>query len=140
MDTWISDMSDLTDLKTKKTICFVTFHHLDHNPLDPGNNRILRITGITWITRFLFTSCLDPFCSNSMIARMWNPVTMELRANTRDKNPKPIYIIERTSGLYEWLVQSVTQWLDQLDNESSFVCVSISRITWINGSVIHFSK
>ena len=69
-----------------------------------------------------------------------NPLPMGLRANTSDKNPKPIYVIKRTSGLYEWLLQSVTQWYGQLDHQCSFVCVSISRITWINGSVIYFSK
>ena len=47
---------------------------------------------------------------------------------------------QSTSGLCEWLLQSVTQWLDQLDHQSSFVCVSISRIIRMNRSVIHFSK
>ena len=69
-----------------------------------------------------------------------NPVSMGLHANTSNKNPKPIYVIKHTSGLYEWLLQSVTEGLDQLDHQSSFVCVSVSRITWINGSLIHFSK
>ena len=69
-----------------------------------------------------------------------NPVRLGLRANTSDKNPKPIYVIKRTSGLCEWLFQWVTHWLDQLDHQSSFVCVSISCIIWINGSVIRFSK
>ena len=101
-----------------------------------GNSRILTITRITWITSFLFLSCLDQFCLDTSR----NPVSMGSRANTSDKNPKPIYVIKRTSGLCEWLLQSVTQWLDQLDHQSSFVCVSISRITWINGSVIHFWK
>ena len=100
-----------------------------------GNNRILTITWIIWITRFLFILVSISFAHTSH-----NPVSMGLRANTSDKNLKPIYVIKRTSGLCEWLLQSVTQWLDQLDHQSSFVCVSISRITWINGSVIHFSK
>ena len=69
-----------------------------------------------------------------------NPVTMGLSVNTSNKNPKPIYVIKRSSGLCEWLLQSVTQWLDQLDYRCSFVCVSISRVTWINGSVLRFSK
>ena len=90
-----------------------------------GNNRILAITRITWITRFLFISCLDQFCLDNSR----NPVSMGLRANTSDKNRKPIYAIKRTGGLCEWLLQSVTQWLDQLDYQSSFVSVSISRIT-----------
>ena len=69
-----------------------------------------------------------------------NPVSMGLDANTSDKNPKPIYLIKSSSGLCEWLLQSVTQWFDQLGHQSSFVCLSISRITWINGSLIHFPK
>ena len=69
-----------------------------------------------------------------------NPVSMGLDANTSDKNPKPIYLIKSSSGLCEWLLQSVTQWFDQLGHQSSFVCLSFSRITWINGSLIHFSK
>ena len=69
-----------------------------------------------------------------------NPMSMGLRANASDKNSKPIYVIKWASGLCEWLLQSLTQWLDQLDHQSSFVCVSVSRITWINGSVIHSSK
>ena len=67
-------------------------------------------------------------------------MSMGLRANASDKNSKPIYVIKWASGLCEWLLQSLTQWLDQLDHQSSFVCVSVSRITWINGSVIHSSK
>ena len=65
---------------------------------------------------------------------------MEFCANASDKNPKSLYVIKRTSDLCEWLLQSVTQWLDQLDHQSLFVCVSISLISYINGSVIHFSK
>ena len=78
--------------------------------------------------------------SISFVYTSRNPVSMGLHANASDKNPKPIYVIKRTSRLCEWLLQSVTQWLDQLDHQSSFVCVSISRITWINGSLTHFSK
>ena len=78
--------------------------------------------------------------SISFVYTSRNPVTMGLRANTSDKNSKPIYVIKRINGLCEWLLQSVTQWLDQLDRQSSFVCVSVSRITWINGSEIRFSK
>ena len=58
-----------------------------------------------------------------------NPVTMGLHANTSDKNLKPIYVIKRRSSLCEWLLRSVTQWLDLLYHQGSFFCVSISRIT-----------
>ena len=54
---WIGDTSDPTDLNTKKTICL-------------GNNRILTIARITWITRFLVISHLDQFCSNYVVAQM----------------------------------------------------------------------
>ena len=101
-----------------------------------GNNRILIITWITCISRFLFISCLDQFCLDTS----WNPMSMGLCTNTSDKNPKPIYVIKSTGSLCKWLLQSVTQWLDQLNHQGSFVCVSISRITWINRSVKHFSK
>ena len=100
-----------------------------------GNNRIITITRITWITRFLFISYVDQFCPYFPKSSVNG-----IRANTSDKNLKPIYVIKRTNGLCEWLLQSVTQWLDQLDHQSSFVCVSISRIIRMNRSVIHFSK
>ena len=96
-----------------------------------GNSRIPTITRITWISRFLFISCHDQFClylPKSSVSGIW----------CKQKWQK--FVIKRTGGLCEWLLQSVTQWLDQLDHQSSFVCVSISRITWINRSVIHFSK
>ena len=41
------------------------------------------------------------------------------------------YVIRRPSGSCE----SITQWLDQVDRQSS-----TSWITWINESLIHFSK
>ena len=92
-----------------------------------GDNRILTITRITWITRFPFISCLDQFC-------LYFP-KFSVNGIPSDNNLKSIYLMKRTSGLCEWLLQSVTQWIDQLDHQSSFVCVSISRIIWINGSV-----
>ena len=52
-----------------------------------GKNRILAVTRITWITGFLFISCLDQFVYTSR-----NPVTMGLRANTSDKKINSKYI------------------------------------------------
>ena len=83
-----------------------------------GNNTILTITWITWITRFLFISCLDQFLPIlPEIQRQW------LRANTSEKNPKPIYEIKCTSGLCEWLLQLVTQWSVEAPR---FICLCIS--------------
>ena len=62
MDTWIRDTSYPTDLNTKKklfvsylSIIWIMTHWIQ------GNNRILTITRITWITSFIFISCLDLF-------------------------------------------------------------------------------
>ena len=85
-----------------------------------GNNRILTITRITWITPFLFISCLDQFSHTFQ-----NPVSMGLRANTSDKNLKPIYVIKRTSGLCEWLLQSVTHFSHFYHLYYVFVIVNI---------------
>ena len=95
------------------------------------------ITGFEWLGSIVFYLLL---VSISLGYTSRNPLSMGLHGNASDKNPKPLYVIKPTSGLCEWLLQSVTQWLDQLDHQSTFVCVSISRITWINGSGIHFSK
>ena len=100
-----------------------------------SNNKILTITRITWITLFLFIPCLDQFWLYLKKSSA-NAITRKYKY----KNLKPIYVIKRTSGLCEWLLYSATQWLDQLHHQSSFACVSISCITWIEGSVIHFNK
>ena len=86
-----------------------------------GDNRILTTTRITWITRFPFISCLGQFY-------LYFPKS-SVNGIPSENNLKSIYIIKRTSGLCEWLLQSVTRWIDQLDHQSSFVYVSISRIT-----------
>ena len=136
MDTWICDTSDPTDLNTKKTDLFRTFQSLGSWPTE---SRV--ITGFLQLLGSLGSLVFYLFLvSISFAYTSRNPVTMELRVNASDKNPKPIFVIKRTSGLCEWLLQSVTQWPDQMHHQGSFVCESISRITWINGSVIHFSK
>ena len=115
---------------------FPTFQPLGSWPTGSGI-----ITGFLQLLGSLGSLVFNLFLvSISFAYTSWNPVTMGLHANTSDKNPKPIYVIKRTSGLCEWLLQSVSQWLDQLDHQSLFVCVSISPITWINRSVIRFSK
>ena len=58
--------------------------------------------------------------SISFVYTSGKPVTMGLSGNISDKNPKPIYVIKRISGLCEWLLQSVTQWLDQLITKVHF--------------------
>ena len=135
MDTCISDTSDRTDLNTKKLFVSYLLITWIMTRWVQGNNRILTITRITWSLIFYLFPVSISFTWTSR-----NPVTMEFCANASGKNPKRIYVIKRTSDLCEWLLQSVTQWLDQLDHQSLFVCVSISLISYINGSVIHFSK
>ena len=102
-----------------------------------SNNRVLTITRITWITRFLFYLFLVLI---SFAYTFRNPVSMGLRGNTSDKNLIPTYVIKHTSGLCESLLQSLTQWLDQLDHQSLFVLYQFLTLLRINGSVIHFSN
>ena len=120
----------------QRNYLFRTFQSLGSRPI---GSRV--ITGFLQLLGSLESLVFHLFLvSISFAYTSRNPVSKGFCANTSEKNPKSIYVIKRTSGLCEWLLQSVTQWLDQLDHQSTFVCVSISRITWINGSGIHFSK
>ena len=84
MDTWISDTSDPTDLNTKKLLVSYFSITLIMSHWIQGNNRILTITRITCITRFLFISCLDQFylcfpkSSNNGIARKQSDKNLNL--------------------------------------------------------------
>ena len=123
-------------ISTLKNYLFRTFQSLESWPV---GSRV--ITGFLQLLESLGSLIFYLFLvSISFAYTSWNPMSMGLHANASDKNSKPIYVIKWASGLCEWLLQSLTQWLDQLDHQSSFVCVSVSRITWINGSVIHSSK
>ena len=123
-------------ISTLKNYLFRTFQSLGSRPIGARViTGFLKLLGsLRSLVFYLFLVSIS-FANTSR-----NPVSMGLHANASDKNPKPIYVSKRTSGLCEWLLQSITQWLYQLDHQSSFICVSISRITWINGSLIHFSK
>ena len=115
---------------------FRTFQSFGSWPIGSSvNTGFLKLLGLLEsLVFYLF------FFSISFAYTSRNPLSMGLSANTSDKNQKSICVIKRASDLCEWLLQSVTQWLDQLDHQSSFVYVSISRITWINRSLINFSK
>ena len=126
MENWISDTSNPTDLNTKNYL-LRTFQSLGSWPI--GSRVItefLKLLGPLGSLVFYLVLVSIIFAYTSR-----NPVSMGLRANASDKNPKPIYVIKRTSSLCKSLLQSVTQWIDRLDHQSSFVCVSVSRITWI---------
>ena len=83
------------------------------------------ITGFEWLGSIVFYLLL---VSISLGYTSRNPLSMGLHGNASDKNPKPLYVIKPTSGLCEWLLQSVTQWLDQLDHQSSFcLCINFSH-------------
>ena len=128
MDTWISDTKifQLTWKLKKIFVLYVSITWIMNYGIQ-GNNRILTITRITWITRFPFISCLDQFClyfPKSSVNEI--PTQTQVR-----KSETYNYVIKSTSGLCEWMngSSSVTQWLGQLDHQSSFIWVSISRIT-----------
>ena len=73
-----------------------------------GNNRILTITRITWITRFPFISCLGQYCLDTSR----NPVSMGLHANTGDKNPKPVFDVQAAcmNGFSNQLLNGLISW------------------------------
>ena len=93
-----------------------------------GNNRILTITWITGITRFLFISCLDQFC-----LYFPNPVSMGLRADTKDKNPKPVYVIKRTSSL--WMAVLISYSMAWSVGWPKFICLAINFSYYLNQGI-----
>ena len=112
-------------ISTLKKLFVHTFQSLGSQPIGP---RV--ITGFLQLLRSFGSPVFFLFLvSISFAYTSQNPVSMTLHANTSDKNPKPIYVIKYTSSLSEWLLQSATQWLYQLDHQRSFVCVSISCIS-----------
>ena len=100
-----------------------------------GNNRILTVTQITWISLFLFISCLDQFC----LYFLKSSVNGIARKHKWQKSKT--YMRNQTYKRLVWMAAPISYSMAwSVDHQSSFLCVSISRITWINGSVIHFSK
>ena len=115
-----------TDLKTKKSHLFRTFQSLRSWPI-----------GSRVITGFLQSLIsLGSLISNLLLVLIsfaytsLNPISIEFMCKHKsEKSETYKYVIKHTSISCEWLLQSVTQWLDQLDHQSPFIWVSISRIT-----------
>ena len=68
-------------ISTLKTICVVPFNNLDHEPLDL---EFLKLLGPLGSLVFYLVLVSISFAYTSR-----NPVSMGLRANASDKNPKP---------------------------------------------------
>ena len=85
-----------------------------------GNNRILTITRITWITRFLFVSCLDQFClyfpksSNNGIARK------------RKWQKSETYICNQTYKPLVWMAAPISYSMAWSVASPRFICLCIN--------------
>ena len=134
MDTWISNTSDQLIWTLKKPFFFVPFNHLDHETI---GSRV--ITGFLQLLGSLGSlvsiSYFDQF-------RLYFPKSNVNGILCKHKWKKPkTYIRNQTYKWLVWMTPLISYTMaDQLDHQSSFVCVSVSRITWISRSMIHFSK
>ena len=135
MDTWISDTYVIKMIwKLKNLRLFHIFQSLGSWPIE------------SWVIARFFESLGLPVyylfpASISFAYTSRNPISMEFpRKDKRGKSEPYNYVTKCASHSCKWLLLLVTQWLDQLDHQGSFVWISISRITWIKGSLIHFSK
>ena len=130
MDTWISDTSDPTDLNTKKLLVSYFSITLIMSHWIQGNNRILTITRITCITRFLFISCLDQFClyfpksSNNGIARKHKWQKSET------------YIRNQTYKRLVWTVALISYSMAWSVGSPKFICLCINFSHYLNQRII----
>ena len=94
-----------------------------------GNNRILTITRIAWITRFLFISCLDQFClyfpksSNNGIARKHKWQKSET------------YIRNQTYKRLVWTVALISYSMAWSVGSPKFICLCISFSHYLNQQI-----
>ena len=134
MGTWISDTSGSTYLNTKKTHLFRTFQSLGswliRSRVITGFLQLLESLGSLVFHLFLSVLPILP-----EIHCQWNS------AQTQVTKIRNLWLRNQT---YKRLVQMAAliscsmAW--SVWSPNAFVWVSISSITWINGSVIHFSK
>ena len=120
MDTWISDTSDPTDLNTKKLLVSYFSITLIMSHWIQGNNRILTITRITCITRFLFISCLDQFC-------LYFPKSSNNGIGRKHKWQKSeTYIRNQTYKRLVWTVALISYSMAWSVGSPKFICLCIN--------------
>ena len=122
-----SDTSDPTDLNNKKlfvsylSIAWIMTHWIQ------GNNRILTITRITWITRFLFISYLDQFCLDTS----QNPVPMGLRAKHKWQKSET-YIRNQTYKPFVWMPAPISYSIAWSVGSPKFICLCFNFSHYLN--------
>ena len=119
MNTWIRDTSGPTDLNTISITWTMT--HLIH-----GNDRILTITRITWITRFLFIPCLDQFCLYFHKSRVHGI------ARKRKWQKSETYIRNQTYKRLVWMAASISFSMAWSVVSAKFICLCISFSHYLN--------
>ena len=127
MDTWIRDTSYPTDLNTKKklfvsylSIIWIMTHWIQ------GNNRILTITRITWITSFLFISCLNQFC-------LYFPISSNNGIARKHKWEKSeTYIRNKTYKRLVWMAAPISYSMAWSTGAPMFISLCINFLHYLN--------
>ena len=91
-----------------------------------GNNRILTITRITWITHFLFISCLDQFCLYFLKSNV-NGI-----ARKRKWQKFETYIRNQMGKWLVWMTAPITYSMAWSVGSPKFICLCISFSHYLN--------
>ena len=102
------------------SITWVTTHWIQ------GNNRILTITRIAWITRFPFISCLDQFC----LYFPKSSVKGILRKHKWKKSE--IYIRNQTYKRLVWMAAPISYSMAWSVGSPKYICLCINFSHYLN--------
>ena len=97
--------------------------------LTQGNNRILAIIRITWITHFLFISCLDQFC-------LYFPKSNVNGITRKHKWQKfEIYIRNQTYKRLVWIAAPISYSMSWSVGSPKFICLCINLSHYLNQGI-----
>ena len=95
-----------------------------------GNNRIHTITRITWITRFLFISCLDQFC-------LYFPKSIVNGIARKHRWQKSwTYIRNQTYKRLVWMAAPISYSMALSIGSPKFICLCINFLHYLNQRII----
>ena len=101
-----------------------------------GNNRILTITQIIWITCFLFISCLNQFC-------LYFPKSSVNDIARKHKWQKSkTYICNQIYKQLEWMAAPISYSMALSVGSPKFICLCINFLHFLNERIIdpYFQK
>ena len=101
------------------SITWVTTHWIQ------GNNRILTITRIAWVTRFPFISCLDQFC-------LYFPKSSVKGILRKQVKKSEIYIRNQTYKRLVWMAAPISFSMAWSVGSSKFICLCINFSHYLN--------